>query len=78
MKVGDLVRVVSGSGYYEDGEPEPCNWPESKDQVSMILEIKYRNFVWPSHTARVTTAVVDILGEIAEFKTDGLAIVSPV
>ncbi len=37
MKVGDLVRVKTGSGCFEDDEDTTCYWPKSKGQIGVVI-----------------------------------------
>ena len=37
MKVGDIVRVKTGSGYVEEDEDTTCYWPDAKGQIGMII-----------------------------------------
>ena len=69
MNVGDMVRVKDGGGYYEDGECTTCYWPESKNQVGIILE---------AHSLSRGFRVVKImvLEEIAEFDPDALEVIN--
>jgi len=67
MKVGDLVRVRDGGGYYEEGEDTPCYWPESKDQVGIVLEIPL--------SSRSPIVKIMVLEETAEFEEDALEVI---
>ena len=64
MKVGDIVRVKTGSGYFEDGEDTTCYWPESKGQIGMIVAMAKRLYI--------PAAKVMVLGEVAEFDIEEL------
>jgi hypothetical protein len=68
VKVGDVIRVKTGSGYFEDGEDTTCQWPESKGQVGVIVAKAKRLYI--------PAAKVLVLGEIAEFDLDELEPVS--
>ena len=72
MCVGDLVRVISGSGCYEDGEVTTCHWPESKGQVAVVLELT--DALIPA--GQPTVATIEVLGEITEFCSTGLEVIS--
>jgi len=74
MCVGDLVRVINGSGCYEDGEATTCHWPESKDQVAVVLELKDA-LDWRT-SVRSTVVTIEVLGEITEFCSTGLEVIS--
>jgi hypothetical protein len=70
MKVGDLVRIKTGSGVFEDGEDTTCYWPESKGQIALLIA-KTTRFYIPA-------AKVLVLGEvvaIALFDIEELEIV---
>jgi hypothetical protein len=64
MKVGDIVRIKTGSGYFEEGEDTTCFWPESKGQIGVIVALDTEH-VLPA-------AKVMVLGEVAEFDIDEL------
>ena len=66
MKVGDLVRVKDGSGYYEEGEDTPGLWPESSGHVSIVLGLRQRSSYYSHFTYR-TAVTINVLGEVAEF-----------
>lgn len=64
MKVGDMVQIKTGSGYFEDGEETTCYWPESKGQIGVIVALAKR--------LHIPAAKVMVLGEVAEFDLDEL------
>ena len=68
MKVGDMIRVKDGAGYYEDGEDTTCYWPESKGQIGVVVEM--------ISNLSFTAAKVMVLGELAEFDARGLEVIS--
>jgi len=67
MKVGDLVRVKTGSGVFEEGEDTTCYWPESKGQIGVIIAKTKRLYI--------PAAKVLVLGEVAEFDLEELEII---
>jgi hypothetical protein len=68
VKIGDLVRVKTGSGCFEEGEDLTCYWPESKGQIGVVIAKAMRLYV--------PAAKIMILGEVAEFDIDELEKVS--
>ena len=64
MKIGDMVRVKTGDGCYEDGETTTCFWPESKGQIGVVVEM--------ISSLSFSAAKIIVLGEIAEFDVSGL------
>ena len=64
MKVGDIVRIKTGSGYCEEGESTTCYWPESKGQIGVIIKMAKRLYI--------PAAKVMLLGEVAEFDINEL------
>ena len=64
FSVGDIVRIKTGSGYFEDGEETTCHWPESKGQIGVVVATAKRIYI--------PAAKVMVLGEIAEFDLDEL------
>jgi len=68
MKVGDLVRIKTGSGAFEDGEDTTCYWPESKGQIAVIIAKTKRLYI--------PAAKVLVLGEVVEFDIEELEIVN--
>jgi hypothetical protein len=64
MKVGDIVRIKTGSGYFEEGESTTCYWSESKGQIGVIIKMAKRLYI--------PAAKVMLLGEVAEFDIDEL------
>ena len=67
MNVGDLVRIKTGSGAFEEGEDTTCYWPESKGQIGVIIAKTKRLYI--------PAAKVLVLGEVAEFDLEGLEII---
>jgi len=67
MKVGDLVRIKTGSGAFEDGEDTRCYWPESKGQIAVVIAKTKRLYI--------PAAKVLVLGEVVEFDLEELEIV---
>ena len=68
MKVGDLVRVRDCDGCYEEGEDTPCYWPESKDQVGIVLDIHF--------SSRSPIVKIMVLEETAEFEAAALEVIN--
>ena len=68
MKAGDMIRVKTGSGCFEDGEETTCYWPESKGQIGVIVEM----IVNLSFSA----ARIMVLDELAEFDVRGLEVIN--
>ena len=64
MKVGDIVRVKTGSGCFEEGEDTTCYWPESKGQIGVITKMTKRLYI--------PAAELLLLGEVAEFDIEEL------
>jgi hypothetical protein len=64
MQVGDIVRIKTGSGYFEEGEDTTCLWPESKGQIGVIVALAKRLYI--------PAAKVMVLGEVAEFDIEEL------
>jgi hypothetical protein len=69
MKVGDLVRIKTGSGVFEDGEDTTCYWPESKGQIALLIAKTSRGL------DSFPTAKVLVRGEVVEFDIEELEIV---
>ena len=72
MKVGDMVRVRDGSGYFEEGEETSCMWPDAAFQIGMVMKLATRPHSYDSdnpclNTVQRTVQVI-VLGELAEFK----------
>ncbi len=72
MKIGDMVRVKTGSGYFEDGEETSCAWPDAADQIGVVVKLATRPHSYNSdnphlNTVQHTVQIV-VLGELAEFK----------
>ena len=67
MKIGDMVRVRTGLGIYEDDDDTPCIWPEAVGAVGMII----------AHAMRLHIPAVEvmILGEIAQFDLNELEVI---
>jgi hypothetical protein len=59
MNVGDMVKIKTGSGCFEDGEDETCYWPDSKGQIGMIIALTTRLYI--------PAAKIMVLGEVVEF-----------
>ena len=70
MKVGDLVRVKTGSGCFEDDEDTTCYWPKSKGQIGVVIAKAMRLYV---PAAKV---LILALNEAAFFDIDELEEVS--
>ena len=71
MKVGDMVRVGNGTGYFEDGEETSCMWPESAGQTGVIVELAVRQSRMLTNADPVShqkTVKILVMGELAEFK----------
>jgi len=66
VKVGDIVRVKTGSGYFEEDEDTTCYWPDAKGQIGMIISTES---FWLG-------AKIMILGEIAEFDQAELEVIN--
>jgi hypothetical protein len=64
MKVGDMVQIKTGSGYFGAGDEVTCYWPESKGQIGVIVAMAKRLYI--------PAAKVMVLGEVAEFDIDEL------
>jgi len=77
MNVGDLVRIKTGSGAFEDGEDTTCYWPASKGQIALIIAKTKRLYI-RTKTKRlyIPAAKVLVLGEVAEFVIEGLEVIS--
>jgi len=67
MQIGDLVRIKTGSGAFEEGEDTTCYWPESKGQIGVIIAKTKRLYI--------PAAKVLVLGEVAEFDLEELEII---
>jgi hypothetical protein len=70
VKVGDIVRVKTGSGYFEEDEDTTCYWPDAKGQIGMIIST---GSFWLNCRP---AAKIMILGEIAEFDQDELEVIN--
>ena len=68
MKVGEIVRIKTGGGFFEEDEDTTCHWPESKGQIGIIVEEAKRLYI--------PAAKVLVLGEIAEFDLDELEVLN--
>ncbi len=64
MKVGDIVRIKTGRGYFEEGEDTTCIWSESSGQIGVIVALAKRLYI--------PAAKVIVLGEVAEFDIEEL------
>ena len=72
MKVGDMVRVKTGTGYFEDGEETSCQWPDAAHQIGVVVKLATRPHSYDSdnpylNTTQRTVQII-VLGELAEFK----------
>ena len=64
MEVGDMVRIKTGGGCFEEGEDTTCCWPESKGQIGVVIALAKRLYI--------PAAKVMVLGEVAEFDLEEL------
>ena len=77
MKVGDLVRVINGTGYFEDGDYKySCMWSESAGQVGIVVELPARKVYYHDSIGHQETVKILVAGEFAEFKRLALEVIN--
>ena len=77
MKVGDLVRVINGTGYFEEGDYKySCMWPESAAQVGIVVELATRKVFNHDSIGNQETVKILVAGEFAEFKRLALEVIN--
>jgi len=68
MNIGDIVRIKTGSGYFEEDENTTCYWPESKGRIGVIVGQAIR--------LHIPAVKVLVLGDVSEWDEDELELVN--
>jgi len=77
VKVGDLVRVINGTGYFEDGDYKySCMWAASAGQVGIVVELPTRKVYYHDSIGHQETVKILVAGEFAEFKRGALEVIN--